>query len=217
MNQTLLIELLTEELPPKALAKLGAAFTAGIVNGLKARDFLEADSVATSYASPRRLAVSITNVREVSPDKSIREKVLPVSVALDANGNGTPPLAKKLAALGFPDLTVAELERAVDGKAESFFYTYTAPGSQLATGAQAALTESAAKLPIPKLMSYQRPDGTHRAIRAPGPQPDRPAWHQRAAFDPAGIDSRPQHPGPPLPHRRRSLSPSRTRKTMRLP
>ncbi len=160
MNQTLLIELLTEELPPKALAKLGAAFTAGIVNGLKSRDFLEADSVATSYASPRRLAVSITNVREVSPDKSIREKVLPVSVALDANGNGTPPLAKKLAALGFPDLTVAELERAVDGKAESFFYTYTAPGSQLATGAQAALTESCAKLPIPKLMSYQRPDGT---------------------------------------------------------
>src|SRR5471032_1637201 len=159
MNQTLLIELLTEELPPKALAKLGAAFSAGIVNGLKARDFLEEDSVATSYASPRRLAVSITNVREVSPDKSIREKVLPVSVALDANGNGTPPLAKKLAALGFPDLTVADLERAVDGKAESFFYTYTAPGSSLATGAQTALEESAAKLPIPKLMSYQRPDG----------------------------------------------------------
>ncbi|WP_312437088.1 glycine--tRNA ligase subunit beta [Janthinobacterium sp.] len=160
MNQTLLIELLTEELPPKALAKLGAAFAAGIVNGLKSRDFLEQDSVATSYASPRRLAVSITNVREVSPDKSIREKVLPVSVALDANGNGTAPLAKKLAALGFPDLTVADLERAVDGKAESFFYTHTAPGSALATGAQAALQESAAKLPIPKLMSYQRPDGT---------------------------------------------------------
>lgn len=160
MNQTLLIELLTEELPPKALAKLGAAFAAGIVNGLKSRDFLEEESVATSYASPRRLAVSITNVREVSPDKSIREKVLPVSVALDANGNGTAPLAKKLAALGFPDLTVADLERAVDGKAESFFYTHTAPGSLLATGAQAALAESASKLPIPKLMSYQRPDGS---------------------------------------------------------
>src|SRR5476649_2521774 len=160
MNQTLLIELLTEELPPKALAKLGAAFSAGIVNGLKARDFLEADSVATTYATPRRLAVSITNVRDTSPDKAIREKVLPVSVALDKDGNGTPPLAKKLAALGFPDLTVADLERAADGKAESFFYTYTAAGSALATGLQAALEESAAKLPIPKLMSYQRPDGS---------------------------------------------------------
>jgi len=160
MNQTLLIELLTEELPPKALAKLGAAFAAGIVNGLKSRDFLEADSAATIHATPRRLAVSITKVRATSPDKSIREKVLPVSVALDKDGNPSAPLAKKLAALGFPDLTVADLERAQDGKAESFFYTYTAPGSQLLAGAQAALEESVAKLPIPKVMSYQRPDGS---------------------------------------------------------
>lgn len=160
MNQTLLVELLTEELPPKALAKLGAAFAAGIVNGLKARDFLEADSVATSYASPRRLAVSITSVRETSPDKSIREKILPVSVALDASGNASAPLAKKLAALGFPDIGLADLERAADGKAESFFYTHTAAGSALHSGLQAALEESAAKLPIPKLMSYQRPDGS---------------------------------------------------------
>ena len=159
MTQTLLIELLTEELPPKALVKLGKAFADGIANGLKSRDLLEADSVATSYATPRRLAVSITKVRAVSPDKSIREKVLPVSVALDANGNATPPLAKKLAALGFPDLTVADLERAQDGKAESFFYTYTAAGSALQAGLQAALEDAVAKLPIPKVMSYQRPDG----------------------------------------------------------
>jgi glycyl-tRNA synthetase beta chain len=160
MNQTLLIELLTEELPPKALAKLGAAFASGIVNGLKSRDFLEDDSVATTYATPRRLAVSITKVRATSPDKAIREKVLPVTVALDKDGNPTAPLAKKLAALGFPGLTVADLERAPDGKAERFLYTYTAAGSQLQAGAQAALEESVAKLPIPKVMSYQRPDGT---------------------------------------------------------
>ena len=160
MNQTLLVELQTEELPPKALVKLGAAFATGIANGLKARDFLEAGSVVTTFATPRRLAVAITNVRPTSPDKSIREKVLPVSVALDKDGNPSAPLAKKLAALGFPDLTVAELERAQDGKAESFFHTYTAPGSQLAAGLQPVLEETVAKLPIPKLMSYQRPDGT---------------------------------------------------------
>jgi glycyl-tRNA synthetase beta chain len=159
MNQTLLVELQTEELPPKALVKLGAAFAAGIVNGLKARDFLEADSVATTYATPRRLAVSITRVRATSPDKSIREKVLPVTVALDKEGNPSAPLAKKLAALGFPDLKVSDLERAQDGKAESFFYTYTAPGSELAAGLQPVLEEAVAKLPIPKVMSYQRPDG----------------------------------------------------------
>jgi len=159
MTQTLLVELLTEELPPKALDKLGAAFAAGIVNGLKSRDFLDAGSVATAYATPRRLAVSITCVRAGSPDKSIREKVLPVSVALDAAGNASAPLAKKLAALGFPGVTVGELERAADGKADSFFYTYTAPGSALHVGLQAALDDAVAKLPIPKLMSYQRPDG----------------------------------------------------------
>ena len=160
MNQTLLVELLTEELPPKALAKLGDAFAAGIANGLKARDFLEADSVITAFASPRRLAVTISKVRASSPDKAIREKVLPVSVALDASGNPTAPLAKKLAAMGFPDLRVSDLERAQDGKTESFFTTYTAPGSALHSGLQAALEEASAKLPIPKLMSYQRPDST---------------------------------------------------------
>lgn len=159
MNQTLLVELQTEELPPKALVKLGAAFAAGIANGLKARDFLEADSVATTYATPRRLAVSITQVRPTSPDKSIREKVLPVSVALDKDGNPSAPLAKKLAALGFPDLSISELERAQDGKAESFFYTYTAAGSALAGALQEVLADTVAKLPIPKVMSYQRPDG----------------------------------------------------------
>jgi glycyl-tRNA synthetase beta chain len=159
MNQTLLVELQTEELPPKALVKLGAAFATGIANGLKARDFLEADSVVTAYSSPRRLAVAITRVRATSPDKTIREKVLPVSVALDKEGKPTAPLAKKLAALGFPDLSIADLERAQDGKAESFFYTYTAPGSELAAGLQPVLEEAVAKLPIPKVMSYQRPDG----------------------------------------------------------
>jgi glycyl-tRNA synthetase beta chain len=159
MNQTLLIELQTEELPPKALVKLGAAFANGIANGLKARDFLDADSVVTSYATPRRLAVSITNVRPTSPDKAIREKVLPVAVALDKDGNPTAPLAKKLAALGFPDLKIEDLERAQDGKAESFFYSHTAPGSVLSDGLQPVLAEAVAKLPIPKVMSYQRPDG----------------------------------------------------------
>lgn len=164
MNQTLLVELLTEELPPKALAKLGDAFAAGMMNGLKARAFLESDSTATIYATPRRLAVSITNVRAGSPDKSIREKVLPVSVALDAAGNPTAPLAKKLAALAAlsnaGELGIADLERAADGKADSFFYTYTAPGSPLQGGLQTALEEAIAKLPIPKVMSYQRPDGS---------------------------------------------------------
>ncbi len=185
MNQTLLVELLTEELPPKALAKLGAAFAAGIENGLKARDFLDAGSVATSYATPRRLAVAITQVRATARDRALREKVLPVAVALDAAGAPTTPLNKKLATLakhiGVPAIGLEQLERAADGKAESFFYAYTAKGLALENGLQAALEETITKLPIPKLMSYQRQSGSragetvhfvrpaHRLIALHGP------------------------------------------------
>src|SRR5690606_11397465 len=73
MNQTLLVELLTEELPPKALARLGAAFAAGVENGLRARGFLEADAQLTAYATPRRLALTLSGVRPTSPDKTVRE------------------------------------------------------------------------------------------------------------------------------------------------
>ncbi|WP_374621859.1 glycine--tRNA ligase subunit beta [Pandoraea sp.] len=158
-QRTLLVELLTEELPPKALARLGDAFADGIAHGLRTRGLTTDASVVTPYATPRRLALTISNVLERAPDATIRAKVLPVSVALDPNGNPTPPLAKKLAAMGFADLPVARLERAMDGKAEAFFHTYTAAGAQLADALQAALDETLGKLPIPKVMSYQRPDG----------------------------------------------------------
>ncbi|OAJ62808.1 glycine--tRNA ligase subunit beta [Paraburkholderia ginsengiterrae] len=165
MNQphqaTLLVELLTEELPPKALARLGDAFAEGIAERLAARDLVEGELSFERYATPRRLAVTIRNVRAVAPEKHVREKVLPVSVALDKDGQPTAPLAKKLAALGFPDFSVNDLERAQDGKAEAFFLRYAAPGATLAEGLQSALDETLAKLPIPKVMTYQRPDGTN--------------------------------------------------------
>ncbi|CAB3781441.1 Glycine--tRNA ligase beta subunit [Paraburkholderia ultramafica] len=158
---TLLVELLTEELPPKALARLGDAFAEGIAQRLAARDLIEGELSFERYATPRRLAVTIKNVRAVAPEKHVREKVLPVSVALDKDGQPTAPLAKKLAALGFPDFSVNDLERAQDGKADAFFLRYAAPGATLAEGLQSALDETLDKLPIPKVMTYQRPDGTN--------------------------------------------------------
>lgn len=162
-HATLLVELLTEELPPKALARLGDAFAEGIAQRLAARDLIEGELSFERYATPRRLAVTIKNVRAVAPEKHVREKVLPVSVALDKDGQPTAPLAKKLAALGFADFSVNDLERASDGKAEAFFLRYAAPGATLAEGLQAALDETlnVSKLPIPKVMTYQRPDGTN--------------------------------------------------------
>ena len=159
MNQTLLVELLTEELPPKALARLADAFATTIFDRLKTDGFLSENSVLTPYATPRRLALAITNVSATSPDKSIRVKVLPVSVALDANRKPSAPLKKKLVALGFPDVKVEEMSIEADGKTETFYYTHIAPGSTLRFGLQAAMEEAIEKLPTPKQMTYQRPDG----------------------------------------------------------
>jgi len=164
MTDSLLIELFTEELPPKALARLGDAFAQGLFDGLGARDLLEAGAAVTPFATPRRLAALVTGVRRTAPDREQREKVLPLTVALDANGAPTAPLAKKLAALaksvGVAEIDWQTLERASDGKGDAFFYRYTARGAALADGLQAALDDTLGKLPIPKLMSYQRPDGT---------------------------------------------------------
>src|SRR6195952_3429289 len=154
--ESLLVELLTEELPPKALARLRTSFAEGIVQRLVARDLIEGEASFEKYATPRRLAVLIKNVRAVAPERQVREKVLPVSVALDKDGQPTPPLAKKLAALGFPNIKLADLERAQDGKAEAFFLRYAAPGATLAEGLQTALNETLSKLPIPKLMTDRK-------------------------------------------------------------
>ena len=163
MTDSLLIELFTEELPPKALARLGEAFAQGVFDGLGARDLLETGATVTPFATPRRLAALVSGVRRTAPDREQREKVLPLTVALDANGAPTAPLAKKLAALaksvGVGEIDWQTLERASDGKADAFFYRYTARGAALADGLQAALDDTLTKLPIPKVMSYQRPDG----------------------------------------------------------
>ncbi|WP_354683161.1 glycine--tRNA ligase subunit beta [Cupriavidus necator] len=163
MTDSLLIELFTEELPPKALARLGDAFAQGLFAGLGERDLLEPGATVTPFATPRRLAALVSGVRRSAPDREQREKVLPLSVALGANGEPTAPLAKKLAALaksvGVAEIDWQSLERASDGKAEVFFYRYTARGAELAAGLQAALEDTIARLPIPKVMSYQRPDG----------------------------------------------------------
>jgi glycyl-tRNA synthetase beta chain len=154
-THNLLIELFVEELPPKALQKLGDAFSSVLFDQLKAQGLTAANSAVTAYASPRRLAAHITDVSALAADKAVQQKLMPVTVGLDASGNATPALLKKLQALGAGPEAVAQLKRAPDGKAEALFYDSIVKGASLADGLQKALTEAIAKLPIPKVMSYQ--------------------------------------------------------------
>jgi len=153
--QNLLLELFVEELPPKALKKLGDAFAGVLHDQLKQQGLANAESQLTAYASPRRLAAHITDVSVQAADKVVSQKLMPVSVGLDAAGNATPALLKKLQALGADASVVAGLKRTMDGKAEALFYDSVVTGATLADGLQKALLEAIAKLPIPKVMSYQ--------------------------------------------------------------
>ena len=158
-SASLLVELFVEELPPKALKKLGDAFAGVLRDQLVAQGLAEAGSVLTAYASPRRLAAHLSHVAERAADKAVSQKLMPVAVGLDAAGQPTPALLKRLGAMGADASAVPGLKRAMDGKAEALFYESTAKGATLAEGLQKALAEAIAKLPIPKVMSYQLESG----------------------------------------------------------
>lgn len=158
-TKNLLVELFVEELPPKALKKLGESFANVLADSLQAQGLASADSVLTAFASPRRLAMHLTNVLDQAPDRRQQVKLMPVAVALDGSGQATPALLKKLASMGADASVVPDLKRQMDGKTEALFLDRVVPGSLLRSGLQDALDETLAKLPIPKVMSYQLADG----------------------------------------------------------
>ena len=151
--------LFRSELPPKALKKLGDAFGNVLHEQLRAQGLCAGESVLTTFASPRRLAAHITRVAAKGEDKAVSQKLMPVAVGLDSTGNTTPALLKRLQALGADASAVAGLRRAIDGKAEALFYESQQQGATLLVALGAALAAAIAKLPIPKVMSYQLESG----------------------------------------------------------
>jgi glycyl-tRNA synthetase beta chain len=158
-SKNLLVELFVEELPPKALKKLGEVFAQTLATSLKNTGLAASTAAVTAYSSPRRLAAHVTEVAAVAADKPVVQKLMPVAVGLDAAGNATPALLKKLAALGADASCVTNLRRENDGKAEVLFYESLAKGATLSEGLQKALEAALAALPIPKVMTYQLQDG----------------------------------------------------------
>ena len=161
MSANLLVELFTEELPPKALRSLGEAFARGIASGLAERGLLAQGHEVRAYCTPRRLAAHISAVLSVSPDREETKKLMPSKVAFDAAGNPAPALRKRLDKEGYAadaDLT-GRIERRAEGGTEYVFLHQVVPGMRLSAALQASLGEAIAGLPIPKVMSYQLADG----------------------------------------------------------
>lgn len=165
MSKALLVELYTEELPPKALRKLGEAFASGIAAGLKQRGVLERDG-HTVFATPRRLAVLFDAVLDKGIDQPVEQKLMPMDVVRKPNGPAA--LEKKLAAMGrghmaalFPDGRDGSDAFVIkqEGKAEFVYLQTIAKGQTLDRALEESLNESIDRLPIPKVMTYQLPDG----------------------------------------------------------
>jgi glycyl-tRNA synthetase beta chain len=149
--KTLLVEILTEELPPKALARMGKAFADALRADL-ARDGLLADaSVARWFATPRRLAVQLTEVEERAAAKPIEVQGPSVKAGLDKDGKPTQALE------GFArknNATVDALEQRDTPKGRVFVYRGVSRGASLDEVLPARIGAALKALPIPKLMRW---------------------------------------------------------------
>ncbi|RYZ10493.1 MAG: glycine--tRNA ligase subunit beta, partial [Comamonadaceae bacterium] len=166
-TKNLLVELFVEELPPKALKKLGDAFASVLLGRLKERGLTTDASVLTSFASPRRLAAHVTGVLERGADKELVEKLMPLAVAI-RDGKPTEAFRKRLVKEGrghladlWPDAIDGPDSLLVqhDGKTDAVYLRGISVGESLQVGLEAALAAAIAGLPIPKVMTYQLADG----------------------------------------------------------
>ena len=153
MSQTLLIELLTEELPPKALNNLGNHFAAAIVDGLEGKPQFIA------YASPRRLAVQVHNVKAMQANQQIVKKGVSVAAGMK-DGMPTKALEGFARSCG---VAINQLHTVFDGKQDVYAYELTQQGKPLAELLGDILNTAIKKLPIPKVMRWG--SSTHTFVR----------------------------------------------------
>jgi glycyl-tRNA synthetase beta chain len=156
MHDPLLIELLTEELPPKSLDRLGRVFGEYLYDYLSDERFIPGDTTRYEvFATPRRLGVLFPAVLDKQPDRNEGKKGPSVSSAIDANGNPSERL------LGFAkrwNVSVDELERSKDEKGEFFFAKVGLRGETLEAKLSELVEKALKQLPIPKLMRWGERD-----------------------------------------------------------
>jgi glycyl-tRNA synthetase beta chain len=148
-SRDLLVEIGTEELPPKALRGLADAFHAGVAAGLGRAELGHGNS--RSFATPRRLAVLVEAVQERQPDKAVERRGPALKAAFD--GDGRPSAA----ALGFArscGVEVGQLERLETEKGSWLLHRSTQAGLPAAELLPRVVEEALARLPIPKRMRW---------------------------------------------------------------
>jgi len=160
MNDTLLIELRTEELPPKSLKVLSESFANAVFAALKEQGFTAADSVCTAYATSRRLALTVSGVAGQQPDRVLEKKGPAVASGVDAEGKPTKALEGFMRSAG---VSFAQLQKTSDGKADYFVARLEKKGEALDVYLADMVAQALKKLPIPKLMRWG--DSEHQFVR----------------------------------------------------
>lgn len=151
MKATLLIELLTEELPPKSLTRLGLSFLDQMQKSLTEAGFIASDNPGQYFATPRRLAVEFKDCLETQPDRTIEKKGPAVSSGVGADGTATKALEGFMRGAG---VTFSQLEKVSDGKTEYFAIRLHKPGERLDAVLGPLVETALKKLPVAKLMRW---------------------------------------------------------------
>jgi glycyl-tRNA synthetase beta chain len=151
MKATLLIELLTEELPPKSLAKLGLSFREQMQKALAEAGFIEPGNEGRWYATPRRLALQFDACLESQPDRVIEKKGPAVASGVGADGTPTKALEGFMRSAG---VEFAQLEKLSDGKAEYFVARIKKTGERIDMYLPDMMEAALKKLPVAKLMRW---------------------------------------------------------------
>jgi glycyl-tRNA synthetase beta chain len=151
MKATLLIELLTEELPPKSLTKLGLSFLEQMQKSLAEAGFIAPDNTGQYFATPRRLALEFKDCLETQPDRTIEKKGPAVSSGVGADGTATKALEGFMRGAG---VAFSQLEKVSDGKTEYFAIRLHKPGERLDAVLGQLVEAALKKLPVAKLMRW---------------------------------------------------------------
>lgn len=155
----LLIELLTEELPPKSQKQLGIAFAKNIKEFLVKHHLVNETSEDLIFSTPRRIGLHLKNVKDEADDESVSIKLMPASVGFDASEKPTDALLKKLHAIGLNEKALNDIVKKNENNAEILYINKNVEGAKLKDIIAECISSSLARLPIKKMMSYQLADG----------------------------------------------------------
>lgn len=160
VNPTLLIELLTEELPPKALERLSTSFADDVFAALREQGLAAEDSVCTPFATPRRLALTVTNVLAQQADRVIERKGPAAAASRNADGKLSKALEGFMRSVG---VEYEQLKLIHDGKTDYYAARVEQKGKPLDEYLPEMVAQALKKLPIPKLMRWG--ESEHQFVR----------------------------------------------------